>query len=98
MIRRPLKWKYLSVLMRRSGCSVSKKTAAFRSDFGRRAAWWTAPVLLILTGIIMTVWTWQTWADVTVDFGRELYVPWQLTEGKILYRDIAYFGGPLAPG
>ena len=70
----------------------------FGSDFGRRAAWWAAPVLLILTGIAMTVWTWQTWADVTIDFGREVYVPWQLTEGKILYRDIAYFGGPLSPG
>ena len=47
----------------------------------------------------MTVWTWQTWADVTIDFGREVYVPClQLTEGKILYRDIAYFGGPLSPG
>ena len=45
----------------------------------------------------MTVWTWQTWADVTIDFGRELYIPWQLTEGKVLYRDIAYFGGPLSP-
>ena len=45
----------------------------------------------------MTVWTWQTWADVLVDFGREVYVPWQLTEGKVLYRDIAYFNGPLSP-
>src|SRR5262245_28637055 len=73
--------------------------ARFEHDpvFAERAQW-TAPVLLILTGIIMTVWAWQTWADVTIDFGRELYVPWQLTEGKILYRDIAYFGGPLAPG
>ena len=70
----------------------------FGSDFGSRAAWWAAPVLLILTGIAMTVWTWQTWADVTIDFGREVYVPWQLTEGRILYRDIAYFGGPLSPG
>jgi 4-amino-4-deoxy-L-arabinose transferase-like glycosyltransferase len=45
----------------------------------------------------MTVWTWQTWADVLVDFGREVYVPWQLTEGRVLYRDIAYFNGPLSP-
>jgi len=32
-----------------------------------------------------------------VDFGRELYVPWQLTTGKVLYVDIAYFNGPLSP-
>jgi hypothetical protein len=32
-----------------------------------------------------------------VDFGRELYVPWQLTQGKVLCRDIAYLDGPLSP-
>ena len=32
-----------------------------------------------------------------IDFGRELYVPWQLNEGKALYRDIAYFHGPFSP-
>jgi hypothetical protein len=45
----------------------------------------------------MLAWTWGTWPDPIVDFGRELYVPWQLTQGKILYRDIAYFNGPLSP-
>jgi hypothetical protein len=51
----------------------------------------------MLAGSAMMVWTWQTWADVTIDFGRELYVPWQMTEGKVLYRDIAYFNGPFSP-
>ena len=32
-----------------------------------------------------------------VDFGRELYVPWQLSEGRTLYTDIVYFNGPLSP-
>jgi hypothetical protein len=27
----------------------------------------------------------------------ELYVPWRLNEGDVLYRDIAYFNGPLSP-
>jgi hypothetical protein len=45
----------------------------------------------------MAAWTWLGWPDPIVDFGRELYVPWQITEGKILYRDIAYFNGPLSP-
>ena len=30
-------------------------------------------------------------------FGRELYVPWQLTQGKVLYRDIESIFGPLSP-
>lgn len=45
----------------------------------------------------MLVWTWNGWPDPIVDFGRELYVPWQITQGKVLYRDIAYFNGPLSP-
>src|SRR4030095_8675686 len=62
-----------------------------------QVARWAGPITIALAGIAMTVWTWQTWADVLVDFGREVYVPWQLTEGKVLYRDIAYFNGPLSP-
>jgi len=42
-------------------------------------------------------WTWRSWPDVLIDFGRELYVPWQLASGKTLYADIAYFNGPLSP-
>jgi len=32
-----------------------------------------------------------------IDFGRELYIPWQILEGSTLYTDIAYFNGPLSP-
>ena len=42
-------------------------------------------------------WTWGRWGDPFTDLGRELYVPWQLAQGKVLYRDIAYFNGPLSP-
>lgn len=45
----------------------------------------------------MLQWTWGTWPDILVDFGRELYVPWQLSQGQSLYRDIASFNGPLSP-
>lgn len=45
----------------------------------------------------MLLRTWGGWPDPLIDFGRELYVPWQLTAGKVLYRDIAYLNGPLSP-
>jgi hypothetical protein len=44
----------------------------------------------------MLWWTWATWPDPWVDFGRELYTPWVLSRGKVLYRDIAWFNGPLS--
>jgi hypothetical protein len=32
--------------------------------------------------------SWEKWGDTIVDTGREVYIPWQLSEGKVLYRDI----------
>ena len=58
---------------------------------------WAGPALLAATFVALTLWSWQKWPDVLVDFGRELYVPWQLACGKRLYADIAYFNGPLSP-
>lgn len=45
----------------------------------------------------MSAWTWLAWPDVIVDFGREVYVPWRLAAGETLYRDVAYWSGPLSP-
>src|SRR4051794_29910787 len=53
--------------------------------------------IIAITFVVMLAWTWFTWPDPIVDFGRELYVPWQINQGKVLYRDIAYFNGPLSP-
>jgi len=41
--------------------------------------------------------TWATWGSVSIDSGREMYVPVALAQGKMLYRDIAYPYPPLAP-
>src|SRR3954464_614934 len=54
--------------------------------------------IVLLTLTAMLAFTWRTWPEPVIDFGRELYVPWQLSEGKVLYRDIvSYFNGPLSP-
>lgn len=37
---------------------------------------------------------WMRCYDPGIDYGRELYVPWRLAEGEILYRDIASLYGP----
>src|SRR3712207_5930257 len=61
----------------------------------RRASVILRPSIMIAFAI-MIAWTWQRWPDPIVDFGRELYVPWQVAQGKMLYRDIAHFNGPLS--
>ena len=47
--------------------------------------------------LVMLVWTWGRWPDLLIDFSRDLYTSSQLAEGKVLYRDIAFFTGPLSP-
>jgi hypothetical protein len=63
---------------------------------------WTAANLagLSVVGVVFAVLaalTWRKWPDVIVDFGTQLYIPWRLTEGEVLYRDLLYLaGGPLS--
>ncbi len=41
--------------------------------------------------------TWRKWPDLIVDFGQQLYIPWRLSAGDVLYRDLFYMaGGPLS--
>jgi hypothetical protein len=61
------------------------------------ASRWKSACVCAVAGLAMLVWTWRRWPDVLVDFGGEIYVPWRLREGDVLYRDVAYFTGPLSP-
>ena len=51
---------------------------------------------LVLFAFYIVHLSFMKWPDVLVDFGRELYIPWQVSEGKVLYRDIAHFNGPFS--
>jgi len=53
--------------------------------------------LLAALGGTLLLLGWRRWTHVIIDFGRELYVPWRLSEGEVLFRDLAYFNGPLSP-
>jgi hypothetical protein len=54
------------------------------------------PVLIAIATLFMLAWSWETWSDPLVDFGAQLYVPWQISTGHVLYRDLAYYNGPLS--
>lgn len=61
----------------------------------QRVPLWATALVLAL-GAALAALTWRAWADVFVDFGRELYLPWRVSEGDVLYRDLAAFNGPLS--
>src|SRR5262245_26709552 len=54
------------------------------------------PVAIALAAVAMVAWTWRTWPDPIVDYGRELYAAWQVSTGKTLYVDLVHFCGPLS--
>jgi len=41
--------------------------------------------------------SWLKWPDPLIDFGRELYLPWRITQGALLFKDEAHLYGPLSP-
>ncbi len=63
---------------------------------GRQASPLIPVSLLFVFAFSLFIWSWNTWPDILIDFGRELYIPWQLSLGKVLYADIAHFNGPLS--
>ena len=59
--------------------------------------WWLTAGVVTVTGLVLLRWSWGKWLHPIVDFGRELYVPWQIVSGRTLQVDLAYFNGPLSP-
>ena len=54
------------------------------------------PLCVAAAAVAMLAWTWATWPDPLVDFGTHLYVPWRISAGDVLYRDIAFYNGPFS--
>lgn len=76
--------------------SETKLQSSVRKSVGPLAALVTL-VAAVAAGATMLQRSWLRWPDVIIDFGRELYVPWRIADhGDVLYRDIAYFNGPLS--
>jgi hypothetical protein len=61
------------------------------------AALWLARLFLVCVTAGLAWYTWGHWGDFQIDNGRELYVPAQILKGKMLFRDLWYMYGPLAP-
>ena len=56
-----------------------------------------AAVILGCVLVGLTAITWRKWPDMWLDFGLQLYMPWKISTGTVLYRDLAYMtGGPFS--
>src|SRR3954467_4276422 len=56
--------------------------------------------VLVLTRIgfaVLLALSWQKWADLAIDGGREMNTPLRLLRGERLYSDVYYLYGPLSP-
>jgi hypothetical protein len=54
-------------------------------------------LLVAVAFALGAVLTWRKWPDVLIDFGRDLYLPWRISSGSVLYRDVMYLtAGPLS--
>jgi hypothetical protein len=57
---------------------------------------WPGVIPIGIVFIFLAWLSWRKWPDVLVDFGQQLYVPWKLSQGSVLYRDIMYVPGCLS--
>src|SRR6478609_7170769 len=63
----------------------------------RLASAWLGLVAVLATYGLGAALTWRKWPDVLTDFGLQLYLPWRIASGEVLYRDVMYLtGGPLS--
>jgi hypothetical protein len=65
---------------------------------GRRRVWQPlAAALPFAVFALLALVSWNRWLEPYVDSGRELMVPWRVSEGERLYADVEFHHGPLAP-
>ncbi|HEY9723530.1 MAG TPA: glycosyltransferase family 39 protein [Oscillatoriaceae cyanobacterium] len=56
--------------------------------------------ILLVFGLLYAAFvavSWAKWPLLTADSARELYVPFQIRHGQLIYRDFYYLYGPFAP-
>lgn len=58
---------------------------------------WISRAIIVSVAAALAWHTWGHWGDFQIDSGRELYVPAEIAKGKMLFRDLWYMYGPLAP-
>jgi hypothetical protein len=54
------------------------------------------PLSVTLLFVFLLTQTWLRWSDPLIDFPRDLYYAWRMSQGDLLYQQLANWYGPLA--
>jgi hypothetical protein len=65
-------------------------------EFVRRHSAWLGFAAMAAAFVALAALSWRKWPDPLIDFGQQLYVPWRLARGAVLYHDISYVYGCLS--
>jgi hypothetical protein len=68
-----------------SGTGAAKKTCS-----------WLGAIPMGIAFVLLSWMSWRKWPDALIDFGQQLYVPWRLSRGAVLYHDVSYVYGCLS--
>lgn len=62
-----------------------------------RQRYWFGLAIVALIFVAETALTWRKWSALPADMGADLYMPWRICAGSVLYRDLFFFaGGPFS--
>src|SRR5436190_2583894 len=94
--RIPRRWSRCAVSSVDVPSSVVERGLARKIDARISSGWFG--LVIVLSAFFVGAWlTWRKWPDVLVDFGIQLYLPWSISNGSVLYRDVMHLaGGPLS--
>jgi hypothetical protein len=77
--------------------STDRRSESEPRTLARAAGHGLAWSVLVSVGALLFHSSFEAWGDAIVDLGRDLWVPSQILEGRILYRELLYNYGPAAP-
>jgi hypothetical protein len=80
-----------------SGAVGSLGLGSASDENGNASRLWIARAIIVGVAAALAWYTWGHWGDFQIDNGREIYVPVEILKGKLLFRDLWYMYGPLAP-
>lgn len=100
MVARRVQMAGISALEQTARIPLSVELERGRTSLRSIVAGWEDAALrgsIVVAAMLIVFLTWGHWGDIQVDCGKELYVPYEILRGKLLYRDIFYPYGPLPP-